>query len=425
LQKELLERYLSNKSELIDRLMIHPRELHVAPSKDRIISIIGPRRTGKTYLFYGLMKDWPSKRYLYLNFEDIELQGISPGEILALPHLYEEIHGKVPDLILLDEVQVVGGWERAIRQLFEEKRYSILVTGSSSKMLSKEIATSLRGRSITQLLLPLTFREYLRFRNLPLKPHLSSSDEAMLKHELEVHLMLGGLPDVTIDPPMKAKILDNYRELVIYRDVIERHRIRNIPVLNSLVTWIISCFGNIFSIHKLYKTLDSQGMGVSKKTLYKYFDYLQDSLFVFPVWKFTWSPKKTKQTLPKIYLANTGIATNQMGDEKARLMENAVFLELLRKKDLEPDLGVFYWSDSRHEADFIVTKGPKPVSIIQVTYILTAQNRERELGGLLKASADLGCKDLNLITWDQEGTETFKGMTIQKVPLFKWLLEKS
>lgn len=422
MQKEALEKYLANRSELIDRLTIHPRDLQVNPTKERIISIIGPRRTGKTYLFYGLMKRWPSKRYLYLNFEDIELQGMSPGGMVELPHLYEEIFGKAPDLILLDEVQVVKDWERAVRQMFEEKRYSILVTGSSSKMLSKEIATSLRGRSITQLLLPLSFKEYLRFKDIAQRPHWSGSDEAMLRHELEAHMMLGGLPDVTLDPQMKAKILENYRELVIYRDVIERHGIRNIPVLNSLITWIVSCFGSQFSIHKLYKTLDSQGMGISKKTLYQYFDHLQDSLFVFPVWKFTWSPKKTKQTLPKVFLANTGIATNQMGDERARLMENAVFLELLRKKDLEPDIGVFYWGDTRHEVDFVVTKGPKPVTIIQVTYSLTPQNRDREIGGLLKASAELACKDLRLITWDQEGPETYKGMRIQKVPLFKWLL---
>lgn len=422
MHKAIFEKYLADKAELLDRVTVHPRTLPVHPSKDMIVSIIGPRRTGKTFLFYGLARSWREKGCLYVNFEDIELEGATPKDILELPQLYEETYGKPPALVLFDEIQAVAGWERAVRQLFEEKRFSILVTGSSSKLLSKEIATHLRGRSITHLLLPLSFREYLEFRGWAAQHPRSSSNEALLRRHLDDYITFGGLPDVVMAPESKAKFLESYLDLVVYKDVVERHGIRNIQALNAMIRGIISSFSQPYSVHKLYKTLRSQGMGTSKKTLYSYFGYLQDSLFAFPVWKYSPSIRKTMLTIPKVYLADVGVALARMGEEKGRAMENIVLLELVRRKDLDPEMGIYYWSDGRREADFVITGRRGPTAIIQVAYLLTADNKARENGGLIAASRDLACKNLYLITWNEERVERVEGRTIRTLPLYKWLL---
>lgn len=145
------EKYITDKYEMVKHLKIYPREIKINPAENFITTITGPRRSGKTYILYSIMKN---SRALYLNFDDVELFNETPEGIIECVNSYLEIFGEYPEFVLLDEIQNVSGWERAVRELHEYRNFKIIVTGSSSKLLSREVASSLRGRTITYNLFP-------------------------------------------------------------------------------------------------------------------------------------------------------------------------------------------------------------------------------------------------------------------------------
>jgi predicted AAA+ superfamily ATPase len=397
------------------------RELKVSRRKDRVISVIGPRRAGKTYYFYQLMEE-DRVNSLYLNFEDTRLMDVSFKEIRDLIRIYIEVAGKAPSNIFFDEVQNVKNWELAIRELLDLQHYNMFVTGSSSKLLSREIATQLRGRTVSYLLLPFSFREFLKAKNV-FAEKLTMDEAAKIRGYLKDYLEFGGFPEVVFEETEKERILKEYFEMILFRDIVERHKLKNISLARFLLSFLLQNFSKEISVNKVLKSLSSQRFG--KNTLYSYIDKIQDSVALFFLNRFSLRVYQRESWPKKIYLCDMGLTkVVRFSEDIGKLMENCVFLELLRLTNKKPMLEIYYWKNHEGaEVDFLLKEGAEIKELIQVTYASGRDEvEEREVKSLLKASKETECKNLTIITWNYEGIDKIDNRTIKFTPLWRWLL---
>ncbi len=426
-----MRKYLLNKKEEIRDLEVKPRNLNFPLTKNFVNSVTGPRRAGKTYSLYNLIKYGGIKdeEYLFINFEDEEIQEKKRSEIMRAVFYHQEIYGKEPKYVFFDEVQNFERWESMIYSLFEKKKYFIFITGSSSKLLSKEIATQLRGRSISTLILPFSFKEIMHIDEQQVnKKFLSNYEESKIMNSLRTYLKEGGFPDIVLTKINRKIYFRDYINLVIFKDVVERYGIKNVALIKMFVNLMLPSYSKEFSIHKIYNAFKSRNIKVSKKSLYKYADALEDSFFCFFLKKFSYSERESLLSIPKLYMNDMGLVNYSLStkfeDEIGKLMENAVFLELKRREYKGEFSELFYFKDyQQHEVDFVIKEGLEIKQLIQVTYASDRDEIEkREIRSLLKASEVLKCKNLLVITWDYEDEKEIKGKKIGFVPLWKWLL---
>ena len=408
------------------------RDLKISDTK-RIKSIIGPRRAGKTFFMYQQIKELinsgiKKEGILYLNFEDIRLIEVNFKEIREIVKLHWQLYPESTKdtlYIFIDEPQNIEKWEVAVRSLHDEG-FNIFISGSSSRLLSKEIATSLRGRTISYLILPFSFREFLKIKNFKFDvKHLDSKEKSILLNFVDEYLEFGSFPEVILEnnKENKIRIINEYFDLVVYRDIVERYKIKNIQLIKWLIKSLASSFSKEFSIHKLYLTLKSKGIKLSKNTLYSYLSMLEDSIFVFFISKFKHSIRKKEFSINKAYLSDIGfVKLSEFSGDKGKKMENVVLLELKRKAN--PLEQIFYWNNGKSEIDFILMQGLKIKQLIQVCHnINDYDTKRRETKALVKASKELKCKNLLVITFDYEAEETIQGNRIKFIPLWKWSLE--
>ncbi len=406
---EVLERKLDLKNEVGNKL---------------ITSINGFRRTGKTYLLLGLaqtlLKENTRDNIVYINFEDERVPLKTEFLTSLIPVLKEELDGQLKVLIL-DELQNIPLWSKWLRRVYDTEDIKLFITGSSSKLSANEIPTELRGRFVEKILYPLSFREFLKFKNLQ-----ANIEKTELKKVLREYLKFGGLPAVVLaNEEQKAEILHNYYNTVIRRDIIERFKIKNEESLKALLNLLLNT--TTYTISKMYNTLKSLNLEVGKSTTQTYLSHIENSYFIQTLKVFSFKMKDQLQQPRKIYLIDNGFITalsSKFSDNYGRLYENLVHLELKRRQTQNQE--VFYWKNSQHEeADFIVKDGIKIKQVIQVCYELRDYDtKKREIKALLKAGKELKCNNLLAITEDQEGREKIKGKTICYTPLWKWLLEE-
>ena len=417
--KDFQERQLP---EPVERDLKFPLETPL----NRAVVFSGPRRSGKTYLMYIGIKELLARgedrdQILYVNFEDIRLAGANAQDLNDLLEVYFEIYPENRTKkvwFFLDEVQVVPDWERFVRTLVDMENMNVFVTGSSSKLMSKEIATSMRGRSLTYDVYPFSFAEVLRADGIEHGKYLSSTQKAKIVRKLEDYVKYGGYPETVIYRKEWERILREILDVTIFRDIVERYDVKNIKVLKIFLNAIFN--SKEFSIHKFFNFLKSQGTKLSKNTLYNYFEYFADSFIVFPLRRFSYSYKDVESSIPKIYLVDNGLLSLQGIRDRGRLIENIVFVELKRKgvRDL-----FYYKSTSDREIDFVIRDGKTVKELIQVCYdIDNFSTKERETRALLGGSKDLNCDNLLIITWDYEAEEDVFGKIIRYVPLWKWLI---
>lgn len=418
MEKENIIDYLREYERFKPKLI--ERELSVPLESQFVISIIGPRRAGKTYYLFQLSRK--VKDYIYLNFEDSRLYGLTHKDLREIIRVFIEVYGKEPRYLFLDEIQNLKGWEIIVRELHDLRKYRIFLTGSSSKLLSKEIATQLRGRTLSYLLLPFSFREFLKAKRIKLSKYISKDESAKIKHYLKEYLEFGGFPDVVLNEE-KLKILKEYADLILFRDFIERHKIKNIELARFLHSFTIQNFSKEISINSIFNRLKSINVRVSKNTLYDYISKLEDTVFFFFLRRYSIKPHLRESYPKKIYLCDTGLTkVVRYSEDIGKLMENTVFLELLRLKNQNPLIEIFYWKDyQQREVDFVVKEGEQIKQLIQVTYDLNPENEKREIGNLLRASKELKCNNLMIITWDQNEIIKKDGKEIRVLQLWKWL----
>ncbi len=390
----------------------------------RAISIIGPRRAGKTYEMFILIEKIREKysidKTLYVNFERPDLGLVSSQDLVVMLETYYQIYPKNKESqvwLFLDEIQNVSKWESFVRGGLD-RGISVFISGSSSKLLSKEVATSMRGRNLSYNIYPFSFREFLRAKKFEIKKFYSSGEKALLNNLLNDFLISGGYPEAVIEPNKKNKIIRDIYDTAIYRDVIERGKIRNIKALKLLIRALLT--SKEFSIHKFYKFIKSQEIKISKNLLYRYIELLSDAFIVFLLRKHDLSYKKSEQSLPKVYFVDNGLLALNGIDDKGRLLENIVFMELLRR---EKEIA-YYQNAQKEEVDFVVKEGKRVKQLIQVSYdIDNFMTLDREVRVLVKASNEFNCNNLVLLTMHEEREDKVNGKKIKIVPVWKWLLE--
>lgn len=404
---------------------IHSRELQLPINSQKIITLMGVRRCGKTSILYEtinrLTQTIDKKRILFFNFEDerFELNQESLDLILqAYRELYPEIEMK-DTYLFFDEIQNVDGWEKFVRRVYDGVSQNIFVTGSNSKLLSRDIATSLRGRTITYEVFPLSFREYLAFEKIEVDLH-STKSLAFIHNRLEKFLHDGAFPEtVLFDERIREKILQDYYNVMIYKDLIERFSIKNTEALKFFLKRILASSTKLVSVNKIYNDLKSSGFKIGKNSLYEYLGYVEDIYLSLTLDRY--SQKITTQTDKKVYSIDMGFNNTvlyKFSEDIGKSMENAVFLEL-RRREKE----IYYHTDKTSECDFVVVEKGKVVEAIQVTYEMEDEKtRTREFKGVINA-----CKAYNLnrgliITYDKEGTFTEEGIEIELVSLVSFLL---
>ena len=410
-------------ADFIARPLDHVIDRHIVLPTDvpKVISVIGPRRAGKTFVLYGLIKKLREtiapERLVYLNFEDDRLFPLQLSDLDGIVAGYYELypeHRSNTVYFFLDEVQDVPHWEKFIRRLTDQENCRVYITGSSSKLLSQEIATSLRGRTISFEVFPLSYPEFLAFHEIHANSR-TSQGQAVLIHHLRRYLQQGGFPELIFSPEsLHQRIIQEYLDLMIYRDLTERFSIKNPPLIKYLLKYILQNIANPLSIHKVYNDLRSQGFQVGKNTVYEYIGYLEEAFILFRTER--WSRSVRQQAANPIKIYTIDVAFRRAMSTHAdigRIFENVVFLHL-RRSGLIP-----YYFMGRQEVDFYGNNH----HLINACYSLEdTTTRQREITGLTEAMQALDHEESWLITWEEEETFQQEGKTIHIQPLWKWLL---
>lgn len=413
----------------LPELMLRKQSMAWVSRKANVV--IGMRRSGKTWFCYQQMQELmenglEKERLLYLNFEDERLLPFSARDFQFVMETY---YRKFPALkskrcyLFLDEVQRIDGWDKFVRRMLDTEQLSVCVTGSSSKLLSTEIATSLRGRSLTTEIFPFSFKEFLRYKKVDLKSELrfGSKIRAMLQNLIGRYLKIGGFPEVqALDDELRREVLRNYLDVVILRDVVERHSISNTVALRALIRHIINAPATRFSVNKFYNSLRSQGVACTKNNLYAYMDHLADTFLFYRVPIHSRSERVRRVNPKKIYVIDPGLLeamSLHITDDRGALLENLVFMHL-RRQGLAPD---YYVTKNGAEVDFILTaKDRSERRLIQVCWdIHDPATQKREVHALQSAMKELGLSKGTIVTWLDEDVSDQR---IDIVPVWKWLL---
>ncbi len=401
------------------------RDYNIPINSKKIISLIGVRRSGKTYILYQIIsklrKKGLNRNIIYISFEDERLTGLSYRNLNEIIEAYFELFPEKRDekiYIFFDEIQEVKHWEKFVRRIYDSLNANIFLTGSSSKLLSKEIATSLRGRTITYEIFPLSFKEYLKFRDIQINLY-SSKSISFIKKNLENYLLQGGFPEIALEEneDVIVRTLRDYVDLIVYRDVIERYGIKNLSLLKLLIKYIFSNPATLISISKLYNDFKSMGYKLSKDTLFEYFEYLSDAYTLFTTSIFRSSVKEEQRNPKKVFIIDNGfnyIYNTSFSPDYSKLYENSVFLHLRRKY---PEI---YYFKEKKEVDFYI---PAERLLINVSYDISERKTfQREINSLIEGMRYLNLKKAYLVTSDREKEIEIDGYKIYIKPLWKWLL---
>ncbi len=399
-----------------------PRTVDLPQLPGKADALIGMRRVGKTFRLYQHMNALldagvPRERMLYVNFEDERLD-VEASQLGGLLDAWYERHPAVVGTehwLYLDEVQNVPGWERFVRRLLDEGRVRVLVTGSSSKMLSAEIATSLRGRALTTEVLPFSFRESLVHASqaVPAVWPVGPADRARLRHAFRAYLDAGGFPEVQgLEAGLRQRVLQDYVDVGVHQ----------VAALRWLVRRLLANPAGRFTANRLHRDLRSQGLAVGKDTVHELLSHLEDAHLVYtmPLWT---ASLPRRQTNPrKAYPVDPALsrtAAFAKPDDVGHRLEDLVYLELRRRRVEE--LGYLTTGDG-HEVDFCGRLGGELVLVQVCAHADDPDTRHRELRALDEAMRELDVEHATLVTLDDEGEAPVSRGVVEVVPAWRWLL---
>jgi predicted AAA+ superfamily ATPase len=413
---------------LVDR----DARLRALPGK--VDAVIGMRRTGKTSLMRAhaaarRRAGAPAQDHVSISFEDERLAGLTVADLHHLPEAVLRLDPRPhdrPRWYYLDEIQNVPGWERFVRRLLDEPGNHLAISGSSAKMLSLEIATSLRGRALPVEVTPLSFRESVRWHGdevpaaLPVDPRW----QARLEHAFDRYLRLGGLPEVQeMEPADRLITLQEYARVAVLRDVVERHNISNVPAARAVVRRLLSMPAGQLSMHKLAADLRSLGVAVGRELVHALVSHVEDAFLVATMPIDTESEHQRQVNPRKVFPADPSLhtaMTTGRGGNDGHLLETIVYWEL-RRRGYE-----LAWMRTRSgfEIDFIARKSGEEPRLVQVCWdISSPATLERELRAIADAAHAIGVARAELVTRSTTGTFTVDGHTVAAVPAWAWLLE--
>jgi len=410
-------------AEFIDRPIPNalPRDIDIPIDAPKIISLLGPRRAGKTYsLFYviqQLNKDVTRDRLIYINFEDDRLFPLELKDMDSMLQAYYEMYPTNKDKkvwFFFDEVQEVQNWEKFVRRVWDTENCRIYVTGSSSKLLSRELSTTLRGRTLPYEVFPLNFKEFLSFNKIEINPD-TSKGKATILHAFDRWLRQGGFPElVFLSESLHRRTIDEYLDLMLYKDLTERFSLKNPSLLKYLLKYVISNLANPMSVNKIFNDLKSQGFKVSRATVYDYLSHLEEAFLIFKVDIWHRSVRSQAQMPSKTYLIDPAFKfAMTIGEDKGRILENAVFLHL-RQKGLK-----LHYVLKKQEVDFFWENG-KPINVCLDFY--TNDTKNREVKGMLETLNFLDEKEGLILTRDKTEDLQIDGKAVLIRPAWEYFL---
>lgn len=411
------------------------REVQLPCLAGKADALIGMRRSGKTWRMFQeiaerLAGGASPGQLLYLNFEDERLPACNGEDLHRFVDAHRRRHPediRRPLHLYLDEVQNVPGWERFVRRALDKHGTRVVVTGSSAQLLSREIATSLRGRALATELAPFSFREALIHAGVPV-PEVwpaSPEDRVQLRVLFERYLRVGGFPEVQgVDERLRVRVLQDYIDVVVLRDIIERHGISNVEALRYLVRRLLAAPAGRFSLNRFYNDLKSQGRKVSKDTLYAALAHIEDAFLVFALPIDDRSEAVRTANPRKAYPVDSGLAAAHSftaARNTGHLLETVVYLEL-RRRGFECG---YVKTRSGFEVDFAARRrGLGGERLVQVSAdVSDPATRARELRALNEAMSERGLDDALLLTLGETDSLAVAAGTVRVLPAWRWLLE--
>ncbi len=406
----------------------------------KIVTFTGVRRCGKTYIMFQvinhLREKFGKENIFYINFEDERIERKTETLTNLIPSLIKTYgDGNKKYFLFLDEVQIMPEWSKWLRRVYDNyKNIDFYVSGSTSKLSSKEIPTELRGRALDYEISPLSFKEFLDFKDIKIEDDLKFSERnlSIIKNLLNEYITYGGFPEIVLTDSEgnKRRIIQDYFRTIINKDILERYNLKNKSLLSDFFISLLNT--THFSINKTVNTFRSQGKTAGKNTIINYTRYAEESYFCYFLPIFSYKIKSQAQYPKKVYFTDNSFITGlslKLSKNIGRLYENTVFLELKRKQSQNLFMDIYYWKNQQNEeVDFVVKENQGIKQLIQVCLsVKDIDTKQREIRSLLKASKEFKCKNLLLITEDYEGEseEEWFGIKerIKYIPLWKWLLE--
>ncbi len=399
-----------------DELLSRPyQQRHTKYDADELLQnpliklITGPRRVGKS-VFALLMLQ--GKNFAYLNFDDNQLLE-KWDEDLAMSAL-DDVYPNY-DFMLLDEIQNLPDWDLWVSKLYRRGK-NLIITGSNANMLSSEMATVLTGRYLQIEMLPFSLEETMRWKNISPDREEQATQAIMLADD---YMRNGGYPETIPARSITKSYLSTLFDSILLKDVAQRHNVRNTTDLYNLATYLLSNFCNPISANELAGELGLSSVATTKK----FCDYLNEPYLFFYLPRFNNKLKLMNKAPKKVYVVDNGFVQStafNLSENLGPLLENQVFVELLRRGYIPGQTLFYYRTRNDKEIDFVTRKGTKVEQLIQVCYDMTSEKtRKRELDALVEAAEELHCDNLHIITNSQEGKIEWKDYQITIIPVFQ------
>ncbi len=419
--RNTLKQVLLDNQKDVEQYAIFPRNYDL--DSFPLMIFVGVRRSGKSFLLFQKIrqllaagKGWDEM--LYLDFEDTRLDGFTADDFNLILECHQEMYGKRP-MLFLDEIQNVDGWQKFARNL-ADKKYSVFITGSNAKMLSKEIMAALGGRYLPVEVYPFSFKEYLSYTDV------SYDDLALTATESKARFMKayaeyftwGGLPE-SINLPVKRNYLSNVFLKIYLGDIVQRNGISNPKLLQLMIKKMAESVMQPVSYNRISKILSSVSGKISVPTVSNYIGFSEDAWLLLRLRNFA-SAFADKESICKYYFIDNGLLTLQLLNSETILLENLVALSLFHKYGHDEDNERVYFYNANVEVDFYI---PEDELAIQVSYSITdPETLQREKGALEKLPNVHPCSRRIIITYDEEELLTDKHGVIEVIPCWKWLL---
>ena len=412
-------------------MTVRDARLPAVPGK--VHAVIGMRRAGKTTFLRQLQAErrssLPPERALYLSFDDDRLAGLGADQLsLLLEEYYRrfpELRGRKTVTWLLDEIQLVPGWDRFVRRVMDSEKVEIVVSGSSARMLSREVHTSLRGRGMETVIRPFSFREFLRHRRVAPKQEparWTARERSAVEKRFGEYLVEGGFPETQgLAVALRVELLQGYVDTVLFRDVVERYGVSQVAALRWLIRQCLRNPAGALSVHRLHLDLKAQGHGMAKDAVHTLFGYLQDAFLMDAVPLATDSERRRNSNPRKVYPVDTGMIGAFDNSGRANLghaLECAVHDELARRGG---EVG-YVRTGQGFEVDFHVRAAGGSTELIQVCAdIADATTLTRELRALADAAHDYPRATRRLLVLHRGALALDQpGVLVQ--PVYEWLL---
>lgn len=413
-------------------LSLHERSLQLPLNKQRIVTVTGVRRCGKSSLLHLtinrlLASGVDKEQILYIGFDDERLANMDVSDFDEILQAYRLMYPGRPlssVYMFFDEIQIVKGWELFVLRVYKSYCKNVYVTGSTAQMLSGEMSSALRGWPDEYTEYPLSFKEFIAFKGVKANRY-TEEGAALMANMFKSYLLTGGFPQAVLAnvETERVKLLQAYFNTMLFRDMIEHYNISASP---SVVRYFLKrVFNNITkpsSVNNIYNDLKSQGLKLSKDSLYQWLDYACNIFLLHKVPKYSKSIIKQSTSLSKYYVVDFALAKSVLlpqSEEKGKALENAVYMHLARH--LNENEQIYYFNEGA-ECDFVIANDEGVKELIQVCWELDEFNTPRECGGLCAASAATGCKKASIVTCNQAQSIHYGDLQINVVAAWDFML---